>query len=89
MIADVNGGNPRVLAAAPPPTSSCRKPRRGRPTARRFWRPRFDASRNSGPGTLIDAKTGTAQAVGDAWGFVREVQWLADGLIISRGRARS
>ena len=80
LVADVNGANPKVLAAAPPPDRFLAEAAAWSPDGKTI----LATASSTRPGTpslvyAVDATTGSATAIGGAWGFVRDVQWLPDG----------
>ena len=80
MVVTTDGSKARVLAAAPPPDKFQSEGAGWSPDGRTI----LATATSSRPGTpavvyAVDAATGVAQAVGGAWGFVRDVHWLPDG----------
>jgi Tol biopolymer transport system component len=80
MIADADGGNLRSLSTAPPPDKFQPETPAWSPDGRTI----LATAASTRPGVLailyaVDAQTGVASTIGDAWAYLRDVQWMPDG----------
>jgi serine/threonine protein kinase/Tol biopolymer transport system component len=80
VLADADGGNARVLAAAQPPDQFQSET----PAWSSDGRTILAVATSTRPGVpmilyAVVAQTGSMHTVSEAWGFVRDVQWLPGG----------
>jgi Tol biopolymer transport system component len=80
LVADVTGANARVLAVAPPPDKFQPEGISWSPDGKTI----LATAGSTRPGIpalvyAVDTASGAVKAIGEPWGFVRDVQWLRDG----------
>jgi Tol biopolymer transport system component len=80
LIANADGSGERVLAAAPAPDRFQSEGLAWSPDGATI----LVVAGSTRPGLpafvyAVDASAGTAKPIGDAWGFLRDVQWMPDG----------
>ena len=80
IVADADGGNSRALGVAPEGDKFQSEGLSWSPDGRRILAS-ATTTRPRAPAVVyaVDVENGKAEAVGEPWGFVRDLQWLPDG----------